>query len=127
MIPEYTPESKPAPKPAAKNYGNCVKLQRAIRVSPDNHWGATTDKATQAVRAASRKEFPFGVKFAQSVVAVEQDGAWGGVSRRALQRTILAVQEALVEMSHTKFPRTGIWDNNTEAAYQKVRKICKRP
>lgn len=129
VMPEYDPEpkSKPVVKPVAKNYGNCVKLQRAVRVDDDNQWGPGTDKATLAVRAASKKEFPFGVRFTQGVIGVLQDGAWGGISRRALQSTILEVQVALAEMSHTKFPRTGVWDAPTESAYQKVRKICRRP
>lgn len=120
--------SDPAPAPAPKPYyGNCVALQKAVRVPADNHWGESTEKACNAVRWAAQTKFPHGVKFAQRVIGVEENGAWGGVSRRALQATILTMQSALIEMSHTKFPRTGVWDTPTEQAYQKVRKICKRP
>ena len=127
VMPKYEPEAKAKTKPEVKNYGNCVKLQKAVRVNPDNLWGADTDKACDAVRKAGQKKFPFGVRFTQKAVGAEPDGAWGGVSRRALQRTILEVQMALIEMSHTKFDRTGVWDSPTETAYQKVRKVCKRP
>ncbi len=127
-MPEYSASKKPTTNTApAKNYGNCVNLQKAVRVPADNQWGPGTDKACDAVRNAGQKKFPFGIKFVQGVVGVKQDGAWGGVSRRALQATVLKAQTALVEMSHTKFNRTGVWDTPTESAYQKVRKICRRP
>lgn len=108
-------------------YGDCRPLQKALRQTPDNFWGQGTDKAADAVRWAAQTKFPFGVKFAQRVVGVKDDGAWGGASRRALQATILSAQTALIDMSHTKFARTGVWDTPTESAYQKVRKICRRP
>lgn len=120
------PAPKPAPKPPHTYFGNCVKLQRAVRVAADNHWGPNTEKACEAVRVAGKKQFPYGVKFTQAVVGTKQDSAWGAKSRAALQATIMEVQAALVEMSHVKFPRTGVWDENTETAYQKVREICKR-
>jgi hypothetical protein len=126
-MPHYSEETPVKPPAPARNYGNCVKLQKAVRVDPDNNWGDGTDKAVESVRAAFKKQFPYGVKFVQRVVGTKDDGAWGGASRRALQSTILAVQVALVEESHTNFPRTGVWDAPTEAAYQKVRKICRRP
>lgn len=121
------PVPKPTPAPEPKYYGNCVKLQKAVRVAPDNFWGPDTDKACDSIRQASTKKFPYGVKFVQGVVGTKQDGAWGGASRRALQATVLAMQVALVEESHTSFSRTGVWDGPTESAYQKVRTICKRP
>lgn len=127
VMPEYDSESPSTPTSTPNNYGNCVKLQKAVRVNPDNNWGDATDKACDAIRWASQTKFPFGVKFVQRVLGIEDDGAWGGVSRRALRQTVLDCQVALVEMSHVKFPRTGIWDTPTESAYQKVRKICRRP
>ena len=123
----FMPKYDEAPKPKPPYYGNCTKLQRALRLNPDNIWGPQTDKAAEAVRAASSRQFPFGVKFVQGVVGVKQDGAWGGVSRRALQKVILEAQNALIDMSHTRFPKTGVWDVPTDKAYQKVRKICRRP
>lgn len=119
---------KPAPAPTSPHtyFGNCVKLQRAVRVTPDNHWGPNTEKACEAVRLAGKKQFPYGVKFVQGVVGTKQDGAWGAKSRASLQATIVEAQRALIEMSHVKFPLTGVWDEPTERAYQKVRKICKR-
>jgi hypothetical protein len=129
VMPKYSNDTavKPAPKPQPeKYYGNCVLLQKAVRVTADNQWGEGTEKACNAVRWAAQKKFPYGVKFAQGVVGVKADGAWGGVSRRALQATILEMQYALIQMSHTKFARTGLWDTPTETAYHKVREICKR-
>lgn len=129
VMPEYDKPPKPSkPKTASKPYyGDCRALQKALRLDADNNWGPGTDKASDAVRWAAQTKFPFGVKFAQGVVGVKQDGAWGGVSRRALQTTILEAQAALITMSHVKFDRTGVWDTPTESAYQKVRKICRRP
>lgn len=127
VMPHYdTPPASSKPASAPRSYGNCVKLQKAVRVTPDNQWGPSTEKACDAIRNAGQKKFPYGVAFVQSVIGTKQDGAWGGVSRRALQATVLEAQVALIEMSHRKFPRTGTWDTNTESAYQAVRKICKR-
>lgn len=125
--PSPTPTPTPAPEPKKSYYGNCTKLQKAVNVKPDNFWGPNTDKAIEAVRVAGLKRFPYGVKFVQGVIGTKQDGAWGGKSRRALQKVVLDVQGALIEESHVKFTKTGTWDTPTEVAYQKVRSICKRP
>lgn len=122
VMPKYDAPATPK-KPY---YGNCTLLQKAVRVKADNFWGPDTEKACEAIRQASIKHFPYGVKFVQRVVGTKDDGAWGGASRRALSATVLNMQVALVDMSHINFPRTGVWDAQTEAAYQKVRKICKR-
>lgn len=119
VMPKYDDEPKPY-------YGNCTLLQKALRVTPDNHWGEKTEKAANAVRWAAQKKFPYGVAFAQKVVGTKVDSAWGGASRRALQNTIINAQVALIDMSHRKFDRTGVWDTPTEMAYQQVRDICKR-
>lgn len=125
--------TKPAPAPAPKTtaqknyFGDCRKLQTAVRVTADNYWGEGTEKACNAVRHAAQGKFPHGVKFAQQVVGAKSDGEWGTNSRKALRQTIYNMERALVEMSHTRFVVDGTWTTETESAYQKVRSICKRP
>lgn len=112
-------------KPAVvtkKVHPNIIALQRALRTTPDNVWGGGTEKHGVTVReAAINNHFPYGVKFAQQVVGVKQDGDWGNKSKEALVETVKAVQSALVSEHQKVGAIDGDWGKNTDAAYKAVR------
>lgn len=89
-------------------------LQAALRAERDNSWGPLTDKRIVAVRAASRfggTTFPFGVKFVQEVLGVDQTGSFNEASRRAHDNAVKAIQRAL------GVGATGAWDDRTESGF----------
>ena len=98
-------------------------VQRAVRAGVDQVWGSDTDQRVEAVKAASSimgVTFPHGVAFTQRVVGVADDGAWGGDSRRAHDRTTIALQQALGR------PATGVWDQPMLEAYDRARNLRSR-
>jgi peptidoglycan hydrolase-like protein with peptidoglycan-binding domain len=106
---------------------DCTPIQRALRTTPDNQWGPTTDKHGDAVREASAwggRDFPYGVKFTQRVVGTDDDGVWGRNSASAHDGTVIAVQNALKAMGFDAGPSDGRWGDRTEAAYQSARAAC---
>lgn len=107
---------------APKKIVNVTGLQQAVRVAVDNVWGPGTDKALEAVRAASTYgggKFPYGKAFTQTVVGARGDGVWGDLSRKAHDATTANVQRALGVNGD------GIWGAVTEAAYQAARKSAR--
>jgi peptidoglycan hydrolase-like protein with peptidoglycan-binding domain len=113
--------SHPAPAPT---YRDCTAIQRAVRATPDNWWGADTDKRVNAVRAASRwagGSFPYGVAYTQQVVGTVADGDWGPKSSAAHDATVAAIQRAVGVTDD------GIWGPATEAAVNAARAAARRP
>lgn len=111
-----------------KTKPNCRTLQRAVRVHDDNLWGIATDKALITVRESSGwggNDFPYGVRFAQTVVGTTVDGIWGDRSRSAHDSTTVAIQTALKAMGFNPGPIDGRWGRMTEAAFQSARKACR--
>jgi len=107
---------------APKRVVNVIGLQQAVRVSVDNAWGPNTDKALEAVRAASTlhgRRFPYGVAYTQERVGARRDGAWGPNSRAAHDATVKSIQRAL------GITADGQWGPATEAAYLAARSIAK--
>lgn len=109
---------KPAVKPAKVTTAQIKAMQRIVHVDDDGVWGTGTDKATLAVREASRwggTQFPWGVKTAQRAVGARQDGAWGTDSGKAHDATVAAMQKLLGVADD------GVWGKKTEAAFQRFR------
>jgi hypothetical protein len=118
-----TPKPTPPPnKPGHKP--NCRPFQEAVHTAVDGIWGPNTDKAAGALIHAISNEFPYGVQFAQRVVATERDGQWGPKSQTALRNTITLVQKALSKMGFHPGVADGVWGPKTEDAYNKARKAC---
>lgn len=116
----------PAP-PSSGTRPNCTSFQKAVRTTPDNLWGANTDKNATALIEATAfggNEFPYGVKFTQQVIGTLADGWWGGNSKTALTATVRAAQTALDAMGFDPQGIDGIWGPNTNAAYTRARTAC---
>lgn len=95
-------------------------LQRAVRLTEDQVWGALTEKRLSAVRAASNLHgvtFPHGVTVAQQTVGAPQTGVWDDASRAAHDRTTSAIRVALGLAPGT------IWDQATDKAYLRARDL----
>lgn len=105
---------------ARRRKPNCTALQKAVRVAEDNDWGPQTDKACSIVSHASDGQFPFGIKKAQEVVGVYDDGWWGAASKQATRQTITQVQRALTAMGFEVYP-DGVWGEQTQAAFYQAR------
>lgn len=122
-------DNMPAPSsPSTPSPGklDCTALQRALRVTVDDVWGPSTDKAGDALIKSWSEEFPYGVEFAQRVVGTYVDGAWGANSGRARFLTTRSVQQALINMHVLASGQTdGVWGPITETAYDKAKKACR--
>ena len=104
-------------------------LQKAVGAVADDIWGADTDKRLRVVMAASSyagTTFPFGVKYAQTVVGTRADGFWGDNSRAAHDETVKKVQRALADLGFYSGEIDGIWGSDTTAGYTAARKKFKR-
>ena len=100
---------------AGANTSQTRATQGAVHVPADGKWGADTDKAVAAVRAAVTGSFPYGRAFAQTCVGTKSDGVWGTNSRAALARTVALLQAAWGAKPD------GDWGTKTEAAYAAAR------
>jgi hypothetical protein len=114
----WLPTGTPVIKP------NCQPLQRAVRTTADNEWGANTDQHCMAVYGAGTNYFPSGVVFAQKCVGTTADGIWGPKSVAALKYTVTNVQRALTMMMFSPGALDGVWGPDTESAYTKARSAC---
>ena len=104
-------------------------LQKAVGAVTDDIWGADTDKRLRVVMAASSyagTTFPFGVKYAQTVVGTRADGFWGDTSRTAHDETVKKVQRALADLGFYSGEIDGVWGTATTAGYAAARKKFKR-
>ena len=104
-------------------------LQKAVGAVADDIWGADTDKRLRVVMAASSyagTTFPFGVKYAQTVVGTRADGFWGDNSRAAHDETVKKVQRALADLGFYSGKIDGIWGPAVTAGYTAARKKFKR-
>jgi hypothetical protein len=102
------------------------ELQRAVFrdvAQQDNLWGANTDKRLIGIRLASEfagPRFPYGRRYVQRVLRVDDDGIWGAESRAAHDRAVADIQEALgVEDD-------GVWGPVTDAEYRRAREAYRR-
>lgn len=112
------------PSDPGRKHPDCKELQRAVHTEPDNFWGPTTDKHTEALVAAAFGEFPFGVEFAQMVVGTKQDNIWGPKSVNMHRETTRRVQTALDHMGFNVHGSDGFWGPNTRDAFYAARKAC---
>lgn len=115
----------PRVPPVPRVRPNCTELQRAVRTTPDNLWGPTTDKHLNALRSASRwggHLYPFGISFAQLVVGTLRDGIWGPKSTAAHDATTKNVQASLRRMGFDPGPLDGVWGSRSESAYKSARR-----
>jgi hypothetical protein len=106
---------------------DCKSLQKSVRVTADGKWGSDTDRHCDALIAATafgHYKFPSGIKFAQQVVGVKQDGVWGPTSKSAMRDTVKAVQRDLETMGFAPGVVDGIWGATTNKAYQAARTAC---
>lgn len=106
---------------------NCIAIQKAVRTAADNQWGANTDQHCAAVLDATDfggNVFPYGVPFAQGCVGAKQDGVWGPDSKKHLDLTVTAVQDALKSMGFNPGASDGVWGPNTNSAYQAAKAAC---
>lgn len=104
-------------------------IQDAVRVDADGVWGPATDKATWAVRAASRyrgPKFPYGKRYTQKRVGTNADGIWGDNSRAAHDRTIKSLQRAIQRLGLYSGDIDGIWGKRSDAGFLQARKVFKR-
>jgi len=115
---------------SAKSDNDAVApIQSAVRTTRDGIWGTGTDKATWAVRAASRfrgVNFPYGKRFTQARVGTNADNVWGANSRGAHDATIKALQRALARLGLYTDKIDGIWGKLSDAAFLQARKAYKR-
>ena len=89
----------------------------------DNLWRANTDKRLRAVRLASEfhgPRFPYGHKYVQRVIGVDDDGAWGPVSRTAHDVAVGGIQDVI------DVAADGVWGPITDAAFLRTRKAYLR-
>ncbi len=114
-------KSKPKPRPKKINIR---PLQKALRTWRDNIWGPDTDKRYVALREASLyfgTDFPYGVKFAQSVVGTKVDGVWGPKSRRAHDKAVKKVQRALRKLGLYSARIDGVYGRLTDSGMKLAR------
>lgn len=105
------------PKPALPAFSWEVKnLQWATHQPADGFWGAGTDKALLAVRAATTGKFPYLVRYVQTVIGTTADGVFGPQSKASLTATVVEVQHSLSGLTED-----GDWGPKTEAAYVAAR------
>jgi hypothetical protein len=120
--PEAQPEvATPEPVAAPKELGNCVPLQLALHVEPNNVWESEVERGVAAVKAAPENVFPYDVFYTEMRVGQKVDNHWTDEDRAALEETVKAVQRALAEILDETVRATGNWNETTEDAYQKVR------
>jgi hypothetical protein len=122
-LPTGSPKPAPAPAPGHAK-PNCKVFQNAVRVTPDNLWGALTDKHAEGLIHAAANKFPYGVTFAQRVVGTKADDIWGKNSETMLHETVISAQNALHSMGFDPKGSDGVWGPNTQKAYADARKAC---
>lgn len=114
---------------AKRDHEAIEAIQKAVRVTVDGIWGTVTDKATWAVRAASRlrgPKFPYGVKYTQARVGTKADNVWGDKSRAAHDSTAKDLQRAIKRLGVYPGKIDGIWGEGSDGGFLKARKAFKR-
>ncbi len=99
------------------------RMQRALHVADDGHWGRDTDFAVNCIRVATQERDParFGVGTCQRIVGAHTDGKWGPRSQEALRRCV-------VQLQHCWGVRPdGDWGVQTMAACGQARTANFRP
>ena len=106
-----------------------MPIQKAVHVTADGIWKTITDKATWAVRAASRfrgGKHPYGKRYTQARVGTKVDNAWGHNSGHKHDLAIKALQRALKRLGLYSGKIDGIYGPLSEAGFLQARKAFKR-
>lgn len=107
---------KPPVNPPAKGYvlQDCKNMQAAVKSTVDGKWRLGTDKNAVALHSAIVGR-AFNVILVQQIIGVKADGAFGPVSRAALEKKVHQLQTVLKILSD------GHWGPISEMAFAKIR------
>jgi hypothetical protein len=96
--------------------------QPKVRAQQDNLVASETKKRLNALREASKyggNDFPYGVKFAQSVVGSKQTGKWVAADFKNHDATVKAVKTVWKNAKLLAGAVNTTWDADMEKAYRK--------
>lgn len=99
------------------------RIQKALEVAADNHWGAVTDARALTMRAAAvthagypnNKPAHFDIHAVQRIIDVAPDGIWGPKSQAALVSWIKGFQHVLGVQAD------GAWGSASDGAFIRAR------